>query len=102
MKWTLNYSIQDGTLSRDTGRLIFYKNCMMKSIGPSMDHNDLCFAFARRYRFSSSEVRSKASRYYYRQSRKDFLTVSPVRKIDGIDVQNNQRVFDMLIQETFR
>ncbi len=101
MNYTLKYSIQDGLLTSDTGRIIIYKDCILRSKGPSMDHNDLCFAFARTYGFSSSEVRSKASRYYYRQISANELIISPVRKIDQIDAQQNPKLFDRLIQSEF-
>ncbi|PIE98766.1 MAG: hypothetical protein CR988_01615 [Treponema sp.] len=66
-----------------------------------MDHNDLCFAFARTYGFSSSEIRSKASRYYYRQISANELIISPVRKIDQIDAEQNSTLFNKLIQNEF-
>jgi hypothetical protein len=101
MNYRLNWSIQDGKLSPDTGRIIVYGNFIIHSNGPSRDHNDLITSFAARYRVSRDEVASKGSRFYWRPMQKGLITISPVRKIDEDWACNHVELFDKLIDMEF-
>jgi hypothetical protein len=82
MKYVFNWDIQDSKLPQNVGRLIIYKGLAEKTIGPSRDHNDLLRAFAAKYRQPKDDVISNAYRFYWKQSQKDVILISPVRKLD--------------------
>ncbi|QEJ94057.1 hypothetical protein [Treponema phagedenis] len=99
--WTFDWSIQDGKLAPDIGRIVMLGECVIYSNGPAQDHNDLCFALAAKFGLSNSVTRSSAFRFYYRKLKSDLLQISPVRKIDYDFVKNNPRLFDANIQSCF-
>ncbi|MDR1316643.1 MAG: hypothetical protein LBK13_07185 [Spirochaetales bacterium] len=101
MNYRLNWDLKDGKLSFDTGRLIVYNNQIIKSNGPSRDHNDLITAFAARYRLNRSDVASNAYRFYWRPNSKNEITVSGVRKIDTDWACDHIQTFDRLIDSLF-
>jgi hypothetical protein len=99
--YSLNWDIQDGKLSPDTGRLVIYKGFSIKSNGPSMDHNDLITALASSIKESRSNVAGNAYRFYWKPASQGRITVSPVRKIDMDWAQDNQDVFNRIIKDNF-
>jgi hypothetical protein len=101
MNYHLNWSIQDGRLSPDTGRIIVYGNDIIHSNGPSRDHNDLITSFAARYRVSRDDVASGGFRFYWRPVEKGLITISPVRKIDEDWACNHIGLFSKLVEVEF-
>ncbi|MDR2053371.1 MAG: hypothetical protein LBP80_08145 [Treponema sp.] len=101
MNYRLNWSIQDGKLSPDTGRIIVYGNGIIRSNGPSRDHNDLITSFAARFRVSRDEVASKGCRFYWKPVQKGLITISPVRRIDEDWACDHIELFDKLIDLEF-
>jgi hypothetical protein len=101
MNYRLDWSIQDGKLSADTGRIIVYGDGIIRSNGPSRDHNDLITSFAARYRLSRDDVASKGFRFYWRPVQKGLITISPVRRIDEDWACNHVELFDRLIDLEF-
>jgi hypothetical protein len=101
MNYRLDWSIQDGKLSADTGRIIVYGNGIIRSNGPSRDHNDLITAFAARFHVSRDEVASGGYRFYWRPAAKGLITISPVRKLDEDWACNHVEMFDQLIDREF-
>jgi hypothetical protein len=101
MDYHLNWSIQDGKLSSDTGRIIVYGNNIIHSNGPSQDHNDLITAFAARYRVSRDDVASKGYRFYWRPLKKGLITISPVRKLDENWACGHIELFNKLVDVEF-
>jgi hypothetical protein len=101
MDYHLNWSIQDGRLSPDTGRIIVYGNNIIHSNGPSRDHNDLITSFAARYRVPRDNVASGGFRFYWRPVKKELITISPVRKIDEDWACNHIELFNKLVDLEF-
>jgi hypothetical protein len=101
MNYQLNWSIQDGRLSPDTGRIIVYGNYIIHSNGPSQDHNDLITSFAARYRIPRDNAASGGFRFYWRPVKKGLITISPVRKIDEDWVCNHIEFFNKLVDLEF-
>jgi hypothetical protein len=101
MDYRLDWSIKDGKLSPDTGRIIVYGNGIIHSNGPSRDHNDLITSFAARFRVSRDEVASRGYRFYWKPVHKGLITISPVRKIDEDWVCDHVEMFDRLIDMEF-
>ncbi|MDR1100446.1 MAG: hypothetical protein LBL28_08210 [Treponema sp.] len=101
MNYRIDWSIQDGKLSADTGRIIVYGNDIIHSNGPSRDHNDLITSFAARYRLSRDDVASKGFRFYWRPVTKGLITISPVRRIDEDWACNHVDMFNKLIDKEF-
>jgi hypothetical protein len=101
MNYRLNWSLQDGKLSPETGRIIVHGNAIIHSNGPSRDHNDLITSFAARDRLSRDDVASKGFRFYWKPVQKGLITISPVRKIDEDWACNHVEIFDKLIDLEF-
>jgi hypothetical protein len=101
MDYRISWEIQDGKLDYDTGRIVTYDGEIIKSNGPSRDHNDLITALASRIRAPRSDVASNASRFYWRPLRKGAITISPVRRIDEEWAYNHIEEFDELIDRAF-
>ena len=101
MDYILNWSLKDGKLDYQTGRIVIYGDQGIFSNGPSLDHNDLIAAFARRNGIDLSSVMSKAYRFYWKPDRKNLIFISPVRRIDEDWVLGNVERFDKIIDELF-
>jgi hypothetical protein len=101
MNYNLNWSIQDGRLSPETGRIIVYGNNIIHSNGPSRDHNDLITSFAARYRLSRDAVASGGYRFYWKPVSRGLITISPVRKIDEDWACDHIELFNKLIDLDF-
>ena len=102
MDYRINWSILDGKLDYDCGRIVIYKTVGVKSNGPSRDHNDLITALAAKYRISRSEVASNASRYYWRPTQnRNIIIISPVRKIDENWCYDKNELFNKVIDDLF-
>jgi hypothetical protein len=101
MNYRLDWSIQDGTLSADAGRIIVYGDGVIYSKGPSRDHNDLITSFAARHRLSRDDVASKGFRFYWKPVQKGLITISPVRRIDEDWACNHVELFNRLIDMEF-
>jgi len=95
-----NKSIQDGSLTPDTGRIIIFKEFITHSNGPSRDHNDLLRSLAAKYHLPKDEVISKAIRLYWKPA-KEGITVSPVRKIDDDDFCRREDFHIEMLQREF-
>jgi hypothetical protein len=102
MNYRIDWSIQDGKLGADTGRIIVYENGIIHSNGPSRDHNDLIKSFAARFRLSRNDVASKDFRFYWKPVAKGLITISPVRRIDKDWARNHVEIFNRLIDKEFR
>jgi hypothetical protein len=101
MLYRIDWSIQDGKLGADTGRIIVYGNGIIHSNGPSRDHNDLITSFAARFRVSRDDVAGKGFRFYWRPVTKGLITISPVRRIDEDWAYSHVELFDRLIDMEF-
>jgi hypothetical protein len=101
MNYRLDWSILDGKLSADTGRIIVYGEGIIHSNGPSRDHNDLITSFAARYRVSRDNVAAKGYRFYWKPVEKGRITISPVRRIDEDWACNHVELFARLIDLEF-
>ena len=99
MNYKLDWSIQDGKLGYDVGRIVVYDGLVERSNGPSRDHNDLIASLSSKYRLDKSDVMSRAYRFYWRPARWG-ITVSPVRKID-IQWAVGNSSFDAIIDQEF-
>jgi hypothetical protein len=102
MNYKFSWAIQDGKLDYQTGRIIVFNNNALKSNGPSMDHNDLLRAFARKYKEDTNQVISNAIRLYWKPISKSLIQVSPVRKIDEDWVDRHQDKFNDIIKNLFK
>ena len=102
MDYKLNWSLQDGKLDYQTGRIIIYENRGLISNGPSLDHVDLIAAFSRRNKLDRLSVMSKAYRFYWKPDKKNLITISPVRKIDETWVLSDVEGFDKIINYLFK
>jgi len=102
VKVKFDWTIQDGKLSPDTGRLVVHDGESFHTNGPSADHNDLITSLAARYRFSRSEVASRGYRFYWRWiDRNEIIQVSPVRRIDEDWVEGHRREFLGILEREF-
>jgi len=101
MDYKIDWSIQDGKLDYDVGRIVIYDGRAVKSNGPSRDHNDLITALAAKYRYKRSDVAGNAYRYYWRPTRGRYIIISPVRKIDENWCYDHNEQFNMIIDELF-
>ncbi|MCL2180140.1 MAG: hypothetical protein FWB83_03345 [Treponema sp.] len=101
MDYTLNWTLQDGKLDFQTGRIVVFGDQGIKSRGPSLDHNDLIAAFSRRNGLDRSVVMSKAYRFYWKPTNSKVITISPVRKLDEEYVLDNVERFDNIIDDIF-
>jgi len=101
LKINVNWSITDGKLNRNVGRIIIYDELAIKSEGPSQDHCGLIAAFSARYRISKSEVMSNAYRYYWQwEDYREEVTVCPLRREDERYASSNE--FRNIINKLFK
>jgi hypothetical protein len=101
MNYKLNWAIQDGKLDYNTGRIIVFEGKAIKSNGPSMDHNDLIFAFARKFGYTRNDIASKVYRFYWKPLAKGLINISPVRRIDEDWACDNIEKFDIIVDSVF-
>ena len=101
-KYYVNWSIVDGKLGPEVGRIVIYEDCIMRSNGPSKDHNDLLRSMAARFRLDKNLVIARANRYYWKRDEAGDFIISPVRKIDEMDLMRNKDAYAMLIKAELR
>jgi hypothetical protein len=100
MKFNFGWSILDGQLNFETGRIVIYKNFIIRSNGPSRDHNDLIKALAAKAKIKSELVYAEGHRFYWKPG-KGGIFISPVRKLDEEWVYNNVNLFKGMIDVEF-
>jgi hypothetical protein len=101
MQYRLSWDIVDGKLDYDTGRIVVFRDMIVRSNGPSRDHNDLITTLAARYRVPRSDVASRGYRFYWRPERRGLITISPVRKLDEDWACDHINEFNSLIDAAF-
>jgi hypothetical protein len=100
MRFQFSWSIQDGKLDFDTGRIVIFNNYILHSLGPSKDHNDLLKALAAKYHLDRDAVYAQGHRFYWKPANNGIF-ISPVRKIDEDWVYNNPQFFKAIIDRDF-
>ena len=75
MTITFNKTLQDGSLTPTTGRIVIYQNYIDVSRGQSRDHNDLLRSLAARYKLHKDTVISNAIRLYWDYKDKEMIIV---------------------------
>jgi hypothetical protein len=100
MRFQFSWSIQDGKLDHETGRIVIYQGYVVRSNGPSRDHNDLLKSLAARYRVNRDDVYARANRFYWKPGNGGIF-ISPVRKVDEDWAYANAKLFKHLIDKEF-
>jgi hypothetical protein len=100
MKFQFDWSLKDGALDYDTGRIVVFDDYAIHSTGKARDHNDLIKALAAKYRLKQEDVYANAARFYWQPARNGII-ISPVRKIDEDWVYNNIPKFKAIIDREF-
>jgi hypothetical protein len=102
-KYIIDWSLKDGNLNQNTGRLVVYKQYSMISKGPSMDHNDLLRALASSINIKlKDDIISNAYRFYYeKMSYKKEIIISPVRRIDLEFIEKDKKSFFLILLSHF-
>lgn len=89
---------KDGHLGPTSGRVIMHEGNVLIGWNKANDHNDLLRAFARRYRYDTNEIISKAIRLYF--TKIDYtMIVSECRRIDYDDFTRSKDYNLQLILE---
>jgi hypothetical protein len=106
LKFFYSNKIQDGDpqlKENNIGRITIYKDCISYTEGPSRDHNDLLRGMIAEWGLQKERdaVISGASRYYYIREN-DKILVSPVRRIDDDDFDDNKEQYTKLILSTIK
>jgi hypothetical protein len=100
MRFNFGWSITDGKLDFETGRIVIFQDKILKSNSPTNDHNDLLRALAAKYKLPKDQVISNAHRFYWKPGNGG-IVISPVRKLDEDWVYENVQLFKSLIDKEF-
>ena len=101
-KYYVNWSILDGKLGPEVGRIVIYAEYILRSNGPSKDHNDLLRSLAAKFRLDKNQVIARANRYYWKRDENGDFIISPVRKIDEEDLMRQKEAYAQLIKAELR